>query len=257
MSRTKSEVIAFLDSIVGSTPVEKNNANLNGQCVTLIKVLMEFLGVADPYKARGNATDAGNAYIKQGIGVAGRGWLTIVVNHDMGYIGGVHYGHIWIDLMDTANYESNGAKALKTTKNTRPISQGQQFINFDQWIKEDDVKITRDQIYWHYWTIAGVEPSEQEIKNYEGTDYVWATESIKQYFANAGRGYYTYRVNAEANDVSQDAQIKSLQQSLAEKPKEVIVTVEKPVPVEIVKGDEERTAGDLIIAGLKKLLRVK
>lgn len=133
MTRTRQEVRNFLEGQVGHTCVDKSNANLNGQCVCLIKCLMEFLGVPNPYAARGNAKDAGNAYIAQGIGTSGKGWLTICVNPSMG--GG--YGHIWIDLADEANYESNGAVALRVTKNTRPITQARQFVNFDKWIKEE------------------------------------------------------------------------------------------------------------------------
>lgn len=137
MARTKAEVRAFLNSKVGTIVPHPGIPDLDGQCVTLTKALMEFLGVPNPYAARGHAKDAGDTYIRQDIGEPGKGWLTIVVNRDMGYIGGVHYGHIWVDLAGEANYESNGNRALHTTKNTRPISQGQQFINFDKWIKED------------------------------------------------------------------------------------------------------------------------
>ena len=144
MARTKAEVRAFLDSLVGSIVVNKGNSDYNGQCVTLTKALLEFLGIPNPYAARGDAKDAGDTYIRQGIGSAGRGWLTIVVNRDMGLIGGVRYGHIWIDLQGEANYESNGARALYTTKNTRPLSQGQQFINLDRWITEGDDMITKN-----------------------------------------------------------------------------------------------------------------
>jgi len=144
MARTKAEIRAFLDSQVGTSAVHPGYPDLNGQCVTLTKALMNFLGVPNPYAARGDAINAGDNYIRQGLGSPGRGWLTIVVNRDMGYIGGVHYGHIWIDLLGEANYESNGARALYTTKNTRPITQGQQFINFDQWVKGDDTMNEED-----------------------------------------------------------------------------------------------------------------
>ncbi len=138
MARTKAEIRAFLDGQVGKIAPHPGYPSLNGQCVTLTKALMEFLGVPNPYAARGDAINAGDTYIRQGLGTAGKGWLTIVVNRDMGYIGGVHYGHIWIDVQGEANYEANGARALYTTKNTRPISQGQQFVNFDKWVKEDN-----------------------------------------------------------------------------------------------------------------------
>lgn len=138
MARTKAEVRAFLDSKVGTIVPHPGYPSLNGQCVTLTKALMEFLGVPNPYAARGDAINAGDTYLRQGLGKPGRGWLTMVVNRDMGYIGGVHYGHIWVNLEGESNYESNGNRALYTTKNTRPVSQGQQFINFDQWITEGD-----------------------------------------------------------------------------------------------------------------------
>lgn len=147
MAKSKAEIRAFLNGQVGTIAPHPGYPSLNGQCVTLTKALMEFLGVPNPYAARGDAINAGDTYIRQGLGTAGKGWLTIVVNRDMGYIGGVHYGHIWIDLQNEANYEANGARALYTTKNTRPISQGQQFINFDKWVTEaSDMaeKITED-----------------------------------------------------------------------------------------------------------------
>ena len=131
--RTRQEIRSFLEAQVGKKPINKPNRTLDGQCVTLVKALMEYLGVPEPYKARGNAKDCGDTYIREGIGKPARGWLTVCVNRNMGG----NYGHIWIDLTNEANYESNGAKALITTKNTRPISQAQQFVELDQWIKPD------------------------------------------------------------------------------------------------------------------------
>lgn len=63
--------------------------------------------------------------------------------------------------------------------------------------EEDMALITEEQVKWHYRLIAGVEASPEEIKNYVGKDYVWATEEIKRYFANQGRGYNLYRSEAE------------------------------------------------------------
>lgn len=136
--RTKQEVRDFLNTLIGLS-VNAKTGKLQGQCVSLIKALMEFLGVSDPYAARGDAKDAGNRYLKDGIAKDGSGWLTIIINPNMG--GG--YGHIWADLKDEANFEQNGAIALHTTKNTRPWNQGEQFINFDQWIQED-IKVIPD-----------------------------------------------------------------------------------------------------------------
>lgn len=138
MARTQAQVNAFLNTLIGTIVVNKPDRDYDGQCVTLIKALLEYLGVPNPYMARGNAKDVGDTLIRQGIGVNGKGKkLTVVVNRDMGLINGIRYGHIWVDLTNLANYESNGRQALRVTKDTRPISQGQQFINLDKWIEED------------------------------------------------------------------------------------------------------------------------
>jgi len=136
MARSKQEIRDFLNSQVG----QKVNAKAgiyNGQCVSLVKALLEFLGVENPYGARGNAKDVGDTLLRQGIAQQGAGWLTVAVNRSMGVIGGVNYGHIWLDLKNEANYEQNGAKALHTTKNTRPIQQAQQLINLDKYVAPD------------------------------------------------------------------------------------------------------------------------
>lgn len=166
MARTKAEVRAFLDSLVGRTCIDKSSSDYNGQCVCLIKNLMEFLGVPSPYAGRGNAITAGDAYIAQGIGTPGKGWLNVIVNRDMGYIGGFRYGHIWVDLANEANYESNGARALVTTKNTRPVSQGQQFINLDQWIKGEIIMPTENEVVAQFRAFQGVDPSPQQVSYY-------------------------------------------------------------------------------------------
>ena len=170
MARTRAEVRAFLDSKVNHICVDQSDQRLNGQCVCLIKNLMDFLGVPNPYAARGNAKDAGDAYIRQGIGTSGRGWLTVVVNRDMGLIAGVRYGHIWLDLLNESNFESNGARALYVTKNTRPVQQGQQFINFDKWITGDDEMPIQDTDHeysrWRDlgWRTRGRELSRGEFR---------------------------------------------------------------------------------------------
>lgn len=155
MARTRAEVRAYLESAIGQS-IDANCGEYRGQCVSLIKGLFNFLGVPNPYAARGNAKDAANTYLNQGIATNGGGWLNVCVNKNMGLIGGVYYGHIWIDLQNEANYEQNGKTALRTTKNTRPISQAQQIVNLDKWVTNpggtmatinDDVG---RQIGWHY-----------------------------------------------------------------------------------------------------------
>jgi len=142
MARTKAQVVAFLNSQVGDK-VNVKCGIYNGQCVSLIKALLEFLGVPDPYAGRGNAKDVGDTLLRQNIAENGKGTLTVVINKSMGNINGVVYGHIWVDIKDNANYEQNGAVALHTTKNTRPLSQGQQFVNLDKWLGSPAPKVTR------------------------------------------------------------------------------------------------------------------
>ena len=137
MSRTKAEVRMWLDSQVGQR-VNSQAGTYNGQCVSLIKALLEFLGAPAPYKARGNAKDVGNTLLREGIATDGDGWLRVVVNPDMGVINGVRYGHTWVDLRNETNYEQNGARALCTTKGTRPYSQRRQVVNLDKYIKADE-----------------------------------------------------------------------------------------------------------------------
>ena len=130
MSRTQQEIRNYLDSTVGTKIVCPNNRGLDGQCVTLIKGLLNFLGCPTAYEARGNATDVATNYVRDGLAKNGKGWLQVCVNHN--YAGGL--GHVWIDLSGETNYESNGARALHVTKSTRNINQAQQIVNLDQWV---------------------------------------------------------------------------------------------------------------------------
>ena len=152
MARTKAEVRDYLERAIGQS-IDANCGEYRGQCVSLIKGLMNFLGVPNPYAARGNAKDCGDTLLRQGIATNGSGWLNVVVNRDMGLIDGVRYGHIWVDLANEANYEQNGRQALRTTKNTRPITQGQQIINLDKYIiQENPVAIIQNADNW-WWRL--------------------------------------------------------------------------------------------------------
>lgn len=154
--KTEAEVIDFLESVVGTEVNTQPSSNLNGQCVTLIKAILAFLGAPNPWAARGNAKDYGDALIAQGIGTSGKGKLTIAVSRTMGVVGGVTYGHIWV-IVGGNNYEQNGARALRVTKNTRPISQAQQFINLDKWITGGDnmALMTKDDGRILYYYVLG------------------------------------------------------------------------------------------------------
>lgn len=246
MARTKAEIRAFLDSKVGTiVPHPAPYQDLGGQCVTLIEALLEFLGAPNPYAARGNAISVNDTLLRQGIAQPGKGWLTIVVNRDMGYIGGVHYGHIWADLQGEANYESNGNRALYTTKNTRPLSQGQQFVNLDQYVKGDDMKADINMVKQMAQTVGGrlgfggrADWNGSDLPAHVGTDA--GQEFNNWYWSKEGQTYRDQWLPAVVNfwatykDVIGDlqarptrAQLEELGRQLAEKSKEVEVAGQK------------------------------
>ena len=193
MARTKQEIRNWLDSQVG----QKVNAKAgiyNGQCVSLIKALMEYLGVPEPYKARGNAKDVGDTLLREGIAGNGDGWLRVVVNRGMGVIGGVTYGHIWIDLANEANYEQNGAKALHTTKNTRPYSQRQQVVNLDKYIKADPAPAKKSNEAIANEVIAGLWGNGDDRRNRltkAGYDYKAIQSIVNSRVGQSNAVYHT------------------------------------------------------------------
>lgn len=130
--KTRDEIRKYLDSQIDKKPICKNNRALDGQCVTLIKNLLDFLGEPSAWKARGNAKDYGNGLIKDGIADKdGRDdWLRVCVSSKLG--GG--YGHVWIDLLGETNYESNGAKRLRVSKGTRSYNQATQVVGLDKYV---------------------------------------------------------------------------------------------------------------------------
>lgn len=131
--KTKQQVIDFLESKVGTTVPCPGRPDLDGQCVTLIKALMEFLGVPDPYKARGHAKTVISTYLKEGIAEQGPGFLSVFSNKNMGG----NYGHVWVNAGDGHGtyYEQNGQKALVVTKGR--TYNYDNVCNFDKYIKEN------------------------------------------------------------------------------------------------------------------------
>lgn len=145
--RTKQEVIDFLESLVGTEVKCKNNPGLDGQCVTLIKVLMEFLGVPDPYKARGHAKDCITAYLNEGIADKGTGFLSVFSNKNMGD----GFGHIWCNAGEGNGtyYESNGAKTLTVTKGKTysydNVCNFDKYITMQETVTKEEWQIERDE----------------------------------------------------------------------------------------------------------------
>ena len=190
MSKTKAEVRAYLDSKVGKKVPDLNNRSLDGQCVAYVKSLLDFLGVPNPYKPRGNAKDVGDSYLREGIAQNGKGWLQVCVNRSMG--GG--YGHVWIDLSGETNYEQNGARALKVTKGTRPISQAVQIVNLDKYVTTEAQSSTLP---------AGVVPQEGTYEIQVNGLRVRSTPEIRDHNIvasyNAGEKVNHYQGYIDAN----------------------------------------------------------
>lgn len=170
--RTKQEAIQFLESKVGTKVKCVGNSSLDGQCVTLIKSLMEFLGVADPYKARGNAKDCITKYISEGIAKPGMGFLSVFSNKDMG----AGYGHIWCNAGEGAGtfYESNGVKPLTVTKGKNYSYD--LVCNFDSYIgdstyrgydltNQDSMKVAVDD---HIRVVEGQLIDKQQYESIKG-----------------------------------------------------------------------------------------
>jgi len=147
--KTKQEVINFLESKVGTKVKCVGNPSLDGQCVTLIKSLMDFLGVKDPYKARGHAKTCISAYLNEGIAKPGMGFLSVFSNKNMGD----GYGHIWCNAGDGTGtyYESNGQKPLIVTKGKTYSYDA--VCNFDQYINLTESINTQETITQEQWQI--------------------------------------------------------------------------------------------------------
>lgn len=249
MARTRQEVRNFLSSLAGQMVNEKCGV-YNGQCVSLVKALLEFLGAPNPYAARGNAITVGDTLIRQGIAANRGGWLNVCVNRDMGRIfeNGVwnNYGHIWIDLSGEMNVEQNGARALRTTINTRPISQAQQIVNLDQYIREENMPTLIDEEGVRILAVGVLNRPEPltttpDLRGHIGGD---ALAKLKEFwYSPEGRAANRWQQAAPALIATQAQAIDALNQKIAElsdRPtKEALVAVQKAA-------DEATAARDAI-----------
>ncbi len=131
--RTKKQVVDFLESKVGGGVKCKGNPALDNECVTLIKSLMEFLGVPNPYRARGHGKDCISKYLNEGIADKDTGFISVFSNRNMGN----GYGHIWLNAGEGKGtyYESNGVKPKLVTKGK--TYSYDMVCNFDKYIGED------------------------------------------------------------------------------------------------------------------------
>ncbi|MGC6770501.1 lysozyme, partial [Enterococcus sp. LJL51] len=155
MAKTIGEVKSFLDSLIGQITVDKSNAGLNGQCVSLIKNILEFVGAPNPYAARGNAKDIPVTYVSEGIANVGSGTLNIAVNRN----GGGGYGHVWVKI-GSDSWQANWAGfPVKKNVGEDPITD---ILNLDQWISTSGTSTPEEKA-----STLGVK-GETLIKKFEG-----------------------------------------------------------------------------------------
>jgi len=165
--KTQAEVHAFLDSLVGTTVIEPTNPELNGECVTLIKALLNFMRVPYPWKARGHAKDFGDSCLNEGIAK-----LAELDSHVRVYIRRTPGdGHIWCSVGDYIvihdYYESNGSAGKIVSKNTKgPLSICDQIITFDQWMAGGGTPPIPTKS-------KGKRHTDQEVKAWDGHRWVW------------------------------------------------------------------------------------
>lgn len=213
MARTKQEVRNWLESQVNKT-LSDPQGEWTGECVTLIKCLMDFLGVPNPYAARGHAKDAANTYLVQGIADNGKGWLTICVNSTWGS----GYGHIWADLQNEHSYEQNGKVYHVVTKDTKKISSATQWVNFDKWIKEEEVTELQPPVFNEayylaanpdvakagyraidHWQAFGIKEGRASAPNFHVQEYLANYPDLQQAYGTNWLGgiyhYYQFGIN--------------------------------------------------------------
>jgi GH24 family phage-related lysozyme (muramidase) len=155
MARTIGEVRSFLDGLIGKVTPDKSNSALNGQCVSLIKNLLEFVGAPNPYAARGNAKDIPSTYVSQGIAKVGSGTLNIAVNRNGGY----GYGHVWVKI-GSDSWQANWAGfPVKKNVGEDPITN---ILNLDQWLSASSTSTSGGKA-----TSLGAK-GEALIKKFEG-----------------------------------------------------------------------------------------
>ena len=161
--RTKQEIINFLESKLGTKVRCVGSPSLDGQCVTLIKSLMDFLGVKDPYKARGHGKDAISSYLNEGIADKGLGFISVFSNKNMG--GG--YGHIWCNAGEGNGtyYESNGVKPLIVTKGK--TYSYDKVCNFDRYIKQEQKEDNMNELL-SYLEVENLQLAKEKLKSHLG-----------------------------------------------------------------------------------------
>jgi hypothetical protein len=67
---------------------------------------------------------------------------------------------------------------------------------------EDMRKPTKDEIYWQYKLVGGIEPSKDEVDSYlkSGKDYITVMEEIKKFYADKGLDFFTFKKSVRKDE---------------------------------------------------------
>lgn len=262
-------------------------SSLTGQCVSLNKwFLAEMTEVPNPQAARGHAKDYGDSLVAQGhafvVPAGERKPGDFVVWKQDG--GG--YGHIGVLLTGDRVFEENVGIAGSTrgvfegnvvyASRIDPLYQNWRvgaptFYRIKTYSEQgDEMPIPNADNYYGRYNkamayIRGREMSREEFnKNFVGnTDLRMLEAMLDDAEAEAQVNYASLGRRVTAENWSQ--QLTDLRTELAKKPTEVIkevpVEIIKEVPVEVikevVKGDADRSLGDLLLAAFNKLFKIK
>jgi hypothetical protein len=78
--------------------------------------------------------------------------------------------------------------------------------NYDseaKWKIGDDMrKPTKDEVYWQYKLVGGIEPSKDEVESYlkSGKDYITVMEEIKKFYADKGLDFFTFKKSVRKDE---------------------------------------------------------
>lgn len=276
-------------------PASSNNTladgDLTGQCVSLVKwFLQEMTSVPGAPNARGHAKDYGPTLVAQGhareVSAAERRRGDLVAWPQDG--GG--YGHIGVLLSGDRVFEENVGLAGTAS---RVIYSGREswtvyasridplytswrrgapkFYRINTYFEEEpEVKIgTEDNWRWrfnrfHHQIVGNWDMGDDTWNSIKGKD---AWDVLEQWsdHPNADQLINDQVLGQEAREKNWAGKITDLEKQLAEKPKEVLVVkevpvekiVEKEVIKEVIKGDEDRSVGELLTVAFRKLFKIK
>jgi hypothetical protein len=253
-----------------------NPASLDGQCVSLVKwFLQEMTAVPNPQAARGHAKDYGDTLVDQGhatvVTAANRRRGDLVVWKSDG--GG--YGHIGVLLSGDRVFEQNVGLAGIPSKmvgsnrvyasRIHPLVQswrkGSPVYYLVKTYNEGAKTVDANDLnhIYQYGPLGRARGAKEGEDVYLGKTAAFVIAD----HAKSGEGMRRAAAIAEAfkrpQTVVKEVVVTKEVPVEVEKIVEVEVekVVEKEVIKEVVKGDDDRTFGDLFMAAIQKLFKLK